>query len=112
MLVKIPTKADEDIVSYLPDLPQIRYLSKSPMISNNAPSNIDKCMLAMSRDPEGAVRNIINPENLISKHDQSSRRITREISKVRIFYKLYLTTERKIYSFFQRNVSTRHFYVI
>ena len=102
MLVKIPTKADEDIVSYLPDLPQIRYLSRSPLISNNAPSSTDKCVLAMSRDPEVLDGNIINPENLISKHDQGSRRIKREISKVRIFYKFYLIMERKIqYNVFQ-----------
>ena len=95
VLVKIPFKADEDIVSYLPDLPQIRYLSRSPLISNNAPSSTDKCVLAMSRDPEGAHENIINPENLISKHNQGSRRIKRGISNVRILYELYLITERK-----------------
>ena len=95
VLVKIPFKADEDIVSYLPDLPQIRYLSRSPLISNNAPSSTDKCVLAMSRDPEGANENIINPENLISKHNQRSRRIKRGLSKVKIFYKCYLITERK-----------------
>ena len=94
MLVKIPTKADEDIVSYLPDLPKIIYLSRSPLISNNAPSSTDKCVLAMSQDPEGVNGNIINPENLISKHNQSSRRIKREISKVIIFQKFYLITER------------------
>ena len=94
MLVKIPTKADEDIVSYLPDLPQIRYLSRSPLISNNAPSSTDKCVLGMSLDPDGVDGNIINPENLISKHNQNSRRIKREISKVIIFQKFYLITER------------------
>ena len=84
VLIKIPTKADEDIVSYLPDLPQIRYLSRTPLLSNNAASSTDKCVLSSSRNPEGIDDNIINPENLVSKDNQSSRRIKRGTSNVRI----------------------------
>ena len=82
VLIKIPTKADKDIVSYLPDLPQIRYLSRTPLPSNNATSSTDKCVLSSSRNPEGIDDNIINPDNLVSKDNQSSRRIKRGTSNV------------------------------
>ena len=92
VIVKIPTKADEDVVSYLPDFPQIRYLSRSPLISYNGPSSTDKCLLARSRDPEGIADNIVNPDNLISKLIQSSRRIKRETYKVQHSYTFYFIT--------------------
>ena len=77
--IQLPTTANGQTISYLPELPSIRYF---PKVSNP----VGQCELAESIIDQAPQINIINPKNLTSRNNNNRQRWKREAVKVHISY--------------------------
>ena len=68
----------DQTITYLPELPSVRYFSKQ-VIATNSPNPIDRCHL---HSDSGQSNKLINPQGLTSRNNDNQQRGKRDTYKV------------------------------
>ena len=79
--MKLPVKTMGQTISYLHELPSIRYFSKSSIITNS-PNPIGRCELAKDDTRQEGSFNIINPKSLNPRNSNNQHRGKRDTTQV------------------------------